>query len=173
MKKFALVSFLALAAVAVTFATPATSQSSLAIGGKISTILSVNATAGSQIVLDPAGATDVVAGTVNFKSNRANWSVSFSSGSGGYLVNPANKQIAYGFILVGKLRGEAADATTWGVYSTSGWTTQTATATKKTTDTTTGDTFTAKIKYLEEDNLGNWQDDTVYTDTVTITVTAA
>jgi len=144
----------------------------LALDAKINTILTVESTAlwndTNPLSLDPAGAEDVAVATVRFKSNRVSWGVKIESTNGGYLSNPGSKKIAYGLILVGSLK---SGAVTMGAYDLDGWTTQLYTATSKTTDTTNGDTFSAKIKYAEDDGT-NWQDDTHYTDTVIITVTA-
>ena len=181
MKKFVLVGMFVLAAAGFAFAT-GTDSSTLAVSANITPILDVNATAGADVTLSTAGATDVSVGTVTVLTNTKNWKIEIATANTsalipgslrGYKNSVASSfYIPYKFKLEGDLYGVSTtlfDTTLGG----GGWTSaeMTKTLSSRTTPGSTPDSFAATISYGAEDGL-NWFSDHVYQDTITLTVTA-
>jgi hypothetical protein len=174
MKKYMLVLVLALASMGMAFAAPTSVSGTLAVNGQINSVMTVVATAGSTLSLDPAGSTTGAAyGTVAVSSNRQSWTIGLSSANGGYLEDTTKAyKIGYAMQISGTVGGSTV---TVGDLSSVTGTWSTSTYSKPVSGKQlTAATMNTLIGYAAESaaTTSNWKDGTAYTDTVTITLTA-
>jgi len=163
---------LALVASGMAFAAP-TATGTLAVSGSITSSMTVTATPGTALSLDPAGSTAGVAyGTVAVSSNRYSWKISLTSANGGYLKNPSDKKIGYAIQISGTVGGQTV--TVGDLTSTAGSWDVNKYSKNVSGKQTTAATMNTLIAWAAEDagTTSNWVDGTTYTDTVTITLTA-
>ena len=173
MEKIVMIVALALVSVVTAFAA-STATGSLAVSGTVTSSMSVVATPGTALSLDPAGNTSGVAyGTVAVSSNRQSWKIGLSSANSGYLVN-GSKKIGYAIQISGTVGGQTVTVGDLTTASMGGsW------DAAKFVKSVSGKQLTAVnmntlIGWAAEDasTTTNWTDGTSYTDTVTITLTA-
>ena len=171
MEKIVMIVALALVSVVTAFAA-STATGSLAVSGTVTSSMSVVATPGTALSLDPAGNTSGVAyGTVAVSSNRQSWKIGLSSANSGYLVN-GSERIGYAIQISGTVGGQTV--TVGDLTSTKGsWNASHYTKSVSRKQLTPA-TMNTLIGWAAETaaTTSNWTDGTSYTDTVTITLTA-
>lgn len=178
MKKFVIAAVLAVIGVGTAFALTNDSDT-LKVSANITTVLDVEAVAGSAITLT-SGANNLQAGTVTVLSNRKNWTITLSSANTydtskkgalrGYNGETGTElYIPYKFTLSGTLYGNSVTlfATSLGDWQP---TELTKDLTSRSTPGSNPDSFSAVIAVGSED--ANWNAAYTYEDTLTLTVSA-